>query len=101
MSVHLVKDLQKKYKRRSIRVRKGDTVQVMRGQYKKKNGLVKEVSLKEMKVYLEGLEHTKKDGSKAFYPFQPSNLMIKELNLEDKERVKSIERNIAGEKKHG
>ena len=33
----------------------------------------------------------KKDGSKAFYPIYVSNLMITELNLDDKERKIKIE----------
>ena len=36
MAAHLSKDLMKKYNRRSIRVRKGDKVILLRGQFKKK-----------------------------------------------------------------
>ena len=39
-----------------------------------------------------GIEVAKKDGTKAFYPFEPSNLLITELSLDDKKRVRSLER---------
>lgn len=92
MSVHLSKELRAKYKRRNTTVRKGDTVKILRGQFKKKSGKVDKVDLKKTKVYIQGIEVSKKDGTKAFYPFQPSNLMIIELNLDDKKRAKSLER---------
>ncbi len=91
VSAHLSKELRKKYGRRSITVRKGDTVMIMRGNFRKKTGNVERVDLKRMRVYVAGTEMQKKDGSKAPYPLQPSNLMITGLNLEDKKRQKSFE----------
>jgi large subunit ribosomal protein L24 len=92
MSAHLSKDLRLKYKRRNITVRKGDTVKILRGQFKGKSGKVDRVNMKKTKVYVTGIEFTKKEGTKAFPPINPSNLMIIELNLDDKKRVKSLER---------
>ncbi|MEK6835561.1 MAG: 60S ribosomal protein L26, partial [Nanoarchaeota archaeon] len=34
----------------------------------------------------------KLDGSKVYYPLHPSNLMITELNLNDKKRKAKLER---------
>ena len=48
--------------------------------------------LKQIKVYVTGVEILKKDGTKVLCPLEPSNLMIIELNLDDKKRIKSIER---------
>jgi len=87
MSAHLSKDLMKKYNRRSIRLRKGDKVIVLRGQFKKKKGNVERVDLKKSKVYISGVEMIKKDGTKVFYPIHPSNLVVTELNLDDKKRI--------------
>ena len=87
----LSKELRKKYNKRNARVRKGDTIVVMRGQFRKKSGVITEVSMKRLKVFVEGIEVSKKDGSKARYPLEPSNLMIKELNHQDKERTKGWE----------
>jgi len=87
MAAHLSKDLMKKYNRRSIRVRKGDKVILLRGQFKKKKGNVERVDLKKSKVYISGVEMIKKDGTKVFYPIHPSNLVVTELNLDDKKRI--------------
>ena len=92
MSVHLSKPLKEKYKKRNTTIRKGDSINVLRGKFKGKTGKIDRVDLKKTKVYITGIELTKKDGTKAFYPFVPSNLIITELNLEDKKRVKSLER---------
>ena len=90
--VHLSKELREKHKKRNTTVRKGDTVTVLRGQFKGKSGKIDRVNLKTTKVYIQGIESAKKDGTKTFYPFSPSNLMIIELNLSDKKRAKSLER---------
>ncbi len=87
MGAHLSKDLMKKYNRRSIKVRKGDKVTILRGQFKKKTGRIERVDLKKTKVYITGIEMIKKDGTKVFYPIHPSNLVITELNLDDKKRM--------------
>jgi large subunit ribosomal protein L24 len=93
VSSHLSKDLKEKHKKRSLRVRKGDKVKIMRGQFKGIEGKVEKVSLKTLKVFVEKAEMPKKDGSKAFYPIDPSNLLITAL-ADDKRRFKR-----SGEKK--
>src|SRR3989344_5786249 len=80
MSSHLVEELIKKYKKRNIPVKKGDKVIIMRGQFKGVLGNVNKVNLKKLKIYVDGAEVIKKDGSKSFYPIHPSNVKIKELN---------------------
>lgn len=92
LAATLSKDLRKKYGFRSIGVRKGDKVKIMRGQFKKKTGKIIRADLKKTKVYVEGIEHLKRDGTKAACPLHPSNLMIMDLNLEDKRRKKILER---------
>jgi len=92
MRAVLSKELRKKNNKRSFSLRKGDKVKVMRGQFKKHEGKVDRISLKKFKVYIEGVEVSKKDGTKTTYPFDNSNLMITELNLEDKMRRKMLER---------
>jgi large subunit ribosomal protein L24 len=91
-SSHLSKELRTKYARRSFVVRKNDIVKVMLGEFKGKTGKVTAVDLTKMKIIIEGLQMTKKDGSKANVLFHPSNLMITELNLEDKKRMESIKK---------
>jgi len=90
ISAHLSKELRQKYKRRALSVKKGDKVQIMRGQFKKKIGKISKVDLKKSRIYVEGIETSKKDGTKTSYPINPSNLMILEINLDDKKRAKRL-----------
>lgn len=90
ISANLDKELRKKYGRRSFPLRKGDNVKIITGKFKKKTGMIGIVNLKKLKVCIEGIQRTKKDGSKINVWFDPSNLQIKELNLDDKKRLKSI-----------
>lgn len=92
LSVHLSKDLIKKYHKRNIPVKKGDKVRVMVGQFKSKSGKVIGVKTKWGKVFVEGIENIRKDGTKSYYPIHASNLLLMDLNLEDKKRLKSLER---------
>ena len=89
---HLSKDLREKYGKRNANVRKGDKVKIMRGQFKKHEGKVERLDLKKSLVFVSGVEITKKDGTKKLLPSNPSNLMITELNLDDKTRQQSLER---------
>ena len=92
VSAHLSKELRKKYNRRSVSLRKGDGVKVMRGQFKNKTGKIEEVNVKKTLVYVSGIEFTKRDGTKARYPINPSNLMITEMSIDDKMRNKIVGR---------
>ena len=92
LSSNLSKGLREKYNTRSFKLKKGDKVKIMRGQFKGKASKVDRVDLKKSKVYLEGIGFDKRDGSKSFYPISPSNLMITELILDDKMRQKAIKR---------
>ena len=89
---HLSKDLRKKYGKRNMGVRKGDKVKIMRGQFKKHEGKVERLDLKKSLVFVSGADSTKKDGTKRLMPTHPSNLMITELNLDDKIRQQLLER---------
>lgn len=89
MSVHLSPALRTKHSMRSIRVVKNDKVKVISGQFKGRTGKVEKVDTNRCKVTIAGIDVTKKDGSKQFYPFHPSNLMIEELNLTEKKRMKT------------
>ena len=72
---HLSKDLRKKYSRRSVSLRKGDKVKIMRGQFKKQEGKVDSISTKDTAVFVSGIEITKKDGTKrlVIQPLEPDD----------------------------
>ena len=86
LSINLIKDLRIKHKKRNIRVKKGDKVKIMRGNFKGKEGNVSKVDIKKERIYVEGIDLIKKDGTKIPKYFQASNLMIISLNLTDKKR---------------
>lgn len=92
VGVHLSKDLRKKYKKRSMGLRKGDTVKILRGQFRGKSGKVEDVSLKRTCAYINGIEIIKRDGTKSKFAIHPSNLMITEMNMDDKSRIAILER---------
>ena len=75
-----------------MKVKKGDKVKVLRGQFKGKSGKIERIDVNREKIYVSGVEITKKEGSKTFYPIHPSNLLISELKLDDKKRVESLKR---------
>jgi len=62
---HLCEELRKKFKRRSLRVRVGDKVKVLRGQFKSKSGKVERIDTKKGRAFITGIESVKKDGSKV------------------------------------
>jgi len=88
MGGNLSKPLRQKYERRSIIVRKGDNVKVMRGKFKGKTGKINMVSLQDLRISIEGLQIQKKDGTKVNVYFKPSNIQIQELDLSDKKRLR-------------
>ena len=87
---HLSKELRQKHKRRSLRLKVGDKVKVMRGSYRNKSGKIERINAQAQKVYITGIEVVKRDGSKAMYPLHPSNLLIQELDLADKRRLGEV-----------
>ncbi|HLD87003.1 MAG TPA: 50S ribosomal protein L24, partial [Candidatus Nanoarchaeia archaeon] len=89
MRIHLLGDLAKKHSIRNISVRKGDKIKVIKGDFKKLEGKVDRVDLKDYKIYVEGIERAKKDGTKALIPLAPANVILIELDLEDKRRLKT------------
>jgi len=92
LSVNLSKDLRKKQGKRNIPVRKGDLVRILRGKLKKKQGKVIKVNTKNLKIYIEGIQVKKLEGSKVDVPMKSSNLQILELNMEDRKRNKKLEK---------
>ncbi len=92
MAAPLSKELREKYGIRSLPVRVGDEVVVMRGNWKGHRGKVVEVDLKRMRIYVEGVTVTNARGEPRYYPLHPSKVMIVKLNLDDKRRLEIIER---------
>jgi large subunit ribosomal protein L24 len=71
---------------KTLPVRKGDSVRIMRGDHKGFEGKISRVDLKNYRIYVEGLTREKVDGTTIFIPLHPSKVMIRNLNLDDKWR---------------
>ena len=92
MHCHLSPSLRKKHGKRNAQLRKGDTVKILRGTYKKKSGKVERVNLRKGLAYITGVDLAKKDGTKIMIGIQASKLMIEDLILDDKRRLQAIQR---------
>ena len=77
---------------KTLPVRKGDTVHIMRGDHKGFEGKISRVDLKNYRIYIEGLTREKVDGTAIFVSVHPSKVMIRNLNLDDKWRKGIVER---------
>jgi large subunit ribosomal protein L24 len=88
---HLSKELREKYGRRSLRPREGDTVKIIRGEFKGIEGKVTKVIAKEGKINVEGVTREKVKGGTAPINIDSSKVMIISINTEDKVRMKKLE----------
>ena len=88
---NLSKDLQKKYGKKSARVIEGDSVTIVRGEFKGVDGKVSNVSTEKSSVVIEGVKKEKTKGDKFDVYIHTSNLVITSLNGEDKWRMAKLE----------
>jgi large subunit ribosomal protein L24 len=79
----------------SVQVRKGDTVMIMRGDRKGSEGKVTQIDRKNYRIFVDGANREKVDGTTIPVPIHPSKVMITRLNLDDKWRKKAMERKVA------
>ncbi|MEE9237028.1 MAG: 50S ribosomal protein L24 [Thermoplasmata archaeon] len=77
---------------RSLPLRKGDTVRVMRGSHEGEEGKVTDVDRNGIRVFVEGVTVSKADGTEVGKPIHPSNLMITKLDMTDPWRRRLIDR---------
>jgi large subunit ribosomal protein L24 len=95
VSAHLDSALMKEYNVRSVAVRKGDTVRVVRGDkdFKVSEAKVASIDLKHMKLIIENITVPKADGTQKPKPVDPSNVLLTKLELSDpwrKEKLDSL-----------
>ncbi len=93
VGVHVGKELAAKLStgRRSVPVRRGDKVKIMRGGQKGHTGKVVEVSLATLKVYVEGAVRRNAKGIEKPYPIDPSNLLLLDGEFV-KDRLEMVQR---------
>jgi large subunit ribosomal protein L24 len=79
-------NLRKEYNKRNARVIKGDTVKVLRGEYKNVEGKVEKVKTGRSTLFIEGIQREASKGGKVKVQIHSSNVMITSLNLHDNNR---------------
>lgn len=92
VSSNLANNLREQYGRRSMRVIKGDTIKVLRGEYSGIEGKVEKVNTKRATLAIEGVQREKIRGGNVKVPIHSSNVQIVALKLGDPLRQKKIER---------
>ncbi|MCH9042352.1 MAG: 50S ribosomal protein L24 [Nitrosopumilus sp.] len=87
----LSKDLHKRYGRRSVRVIEGDSIRIVRGEYKGVDGKISKISTQKNSVSIEGIKKEKTKGDKFDVYIHTSNLVVTSLNTGDKWRMARLE----------
>ena len=100
VSVHLDSALMTEYNVRSLPVRKGDTVRMLRGaqDFKKSEAKVASVDLKSCKIIIESITIPKADGTQKPKPVDPSDVVLTKLDLSDpwrKEKLESLKGGVS------
>ena len=91
MGSSLSKDLQKKYGKKSARAIEGDSVKIVRGEFKGVDGKISKISTQKTSVAIEGVKKEKTKGDKFDVYIHTSNLVITSLNTSDKWRMAKLE----------
>lgn len=97
LSSSLSKELNSKYGVGSLRLRKGDVVKVMRGEYKDVEGKITGLYTKSGKVTIEGVTREKTAGGTSPFKIHASKLMVVNLNLDDRWRKGRVEKSSRSE----
>jgi len=87
----LSKDLHKKYGKKSVRIIEGDSVKIVRGEFKGVDGKISKVSMQKSGVSIEGIKKEKTKGEKFDIYIHTSNLIVTSLNTGDKWRMAKLE----------
>ena len=98
IAAHVVDNLRQQYRLRSCRIVKGDTVRVMRGEYSGIEGKVESVDTMTRGLAIEGIQREKVRGGNVKVRIHSSNVMITNMNLDDKYRQERLEGRSSKEK---
>src|SRR5918996_62708 len=98
IAAHLSDNLHQQYHTRSLRVIKGDTVRVMRGEYNGIEGKIESVNTMTGTLAIEGIQREKVRGGNVKVRIHSSNVMITSMNLDDKYRQERLQDQSSKEK---
>jgi large subunit ribosomal protein L24 len=96
----LSRALREKYGRRNVRVIAGDTIKVMRGEYSGIEGKVERVNMKRGSLAIEGIQREKVRGGNVKVEINSTNVVVTDLDLDDKLRQALIQRIHESEKRN-
>ena len=88
---NLSDDLKKQYNKRSTSVVKGDTVKIVRGEYKGVEGKVEKINTEKGKLSIEGVQREKIKGGNVKVLIHASNVIISSLNMDDNYRKNKMD----------
>ena len=93
VAAHLSSALMSEYNVRSLPVRKGDTVKLLRGakDFKASEAKVASVDLKSCKIIVENVTIPKADGTQKPRPVDPSDVLLTKLDLSDPWRKSKLD----------
>ncbi len=94
LNAHVSYQIMQRYGIRSLAVRKGDVVRVMRGNYRGMEGKVSKVDMQKLRISIEGILMSKTDKKQIPAWIHPSKVEIVKLDMSDKKRKEKLE-NIA------
>ena len=86
MSANLSPDLRSSKGFRSLPVKTGDSVTIMRGKYAGRSGKINKVNPQKQRVYVDKIMRGKTDKTEIPVPIHPSNLMITKYVTKDRKR---------------
>jgi large subunit ribosomal protein L24 len=87
---NLSSNLKKEYNRKSLRIVKGDSVKIMRGEYKGVEGKVEKLNTVKGRLSIEGVQREKIKGGQVKVQIHASNVRIMSLQLDDKYRKNKL-----------
>ena len=93
VSAHLSGDLAGRYNIRSVPIRTGDSVRILRGEFAGLEGKVDRIDRASSRVFVEGMtrEKTAGAGSSSRLSVHASKVLLTNLNLSDKWRSSLLE----------
>jgi large subunit ribosomal protein L24 len=90
LGANLSENLREQHNKRSMRVIKGDTVRILRGEYVGIEGKVEKVNTEKSTLSIEGVQREKIRGGNVKVQVHASNVQIISLNTDDDYRIKGI-----------
>lgn len=91
LSARLADDVRERVGTKSLPIRTGDRVEVMRGDHEGAKGEVTDIDTDDHRIFVDGIERESVSGAETKISLAPSNLRITKLDLDDARRLAKFE----------